>query len=612
MERRKERRGNIIHLEMQRRDSGEGEMKETDGENALKSLRKDVVNAKKAAREARQANDFIQVINIYSQIIDVLLDGEERYEEKYESQEKIYLSKLLLRRAQTYASLGNHFRAVQDASLALDHKPDLQKAYLRKSKSLMELKEFQDASECLRQGLSHHPNDYELMNLFEMSLESIRYHRHMYSSSSSKASLESFDSKEQEKVKELLQGAGVHINLECLNVTEILPASRRQVSPKTADSSETTQIRTFFARNRSDLYAAFCSNLFQSAKLQCKGRNVKGNISKYALGSMGRVTTGTHTNGATGNDPNTPAWGRRKRKQKSRTETLIQEFHSDTTSELNVWTGMSIVQVTRMYEDQFWEFCVNTEILQGNFAYDAFSKVWDLISERSFSAAEARYILFPKFLEGVVRLLVMRYRNKVQDSNSDTKNTMSVSERLFFGIRHHILGGSNNSTNKKSTPGMRLTQSSTYTDAAKLLDDLFTIANRSTPLGEIRQLYLPQLRKVYKFFASTNNDNKVDESASPAAMSLGDVVYMMRVIDFIDVYNHNLEQVISTVVAVAMLVDQEFQGVGFDEWFLTLVWCCDLKTHDGLVPLFHRFETFIINQVFRPVEAKTNIGKLFT
>jgi len=82
-------------------------------------------------------------------------------------------------------------------------------------------------------------------------------------------------------------------------------------------------------------------------------------------------------------------------------------------------------------------------------------------------------------------------------------------------------------------------------------------------------------------------------------------------LDLIDMQNLSLSNVAKTFVAVtAFLGAPSRDKIGFEAFVEVLCQCCELKTHDGIIPLTARLENFITHQLLAGIRSRTRINGL--
>lgn len=246
------------------------------------------------------------------------------------------------------------------------------------------------------------------------------------------------------------------------------------------------------------------------------------------------------------------------------------------------------------------------------------------------SSNAAAVALFPKFVEALIRLSAARYRPVVPDKSAllaeraakaaasrrrsprraarggDGFGTTSrgpgsagagtgrdadderpegvptLSARLAYSLQAHVL----------SHPYATVAGSHAFADGADAEDE-DEWERAQAVLVRLRA----RLKKVFRFFAA--------DDASKREMDIREFLYMLKSLGVADYRNLTLREAARTVVAVTGFVgDASRQRLEFPDFCEALARCCDVKTHDGIVPVSKRLETWLVADFFQRCRSK--------
>lgn len=120
----------------------------------------------------------------------------------------------------------------------------------------------------------------------------------------------------------------------------------------------------------------------------------------------------------------------------------------------------------------------------------------------------------------------------------------------------------------------------------------------------ITRRYQQRLAKIFRHFAALDEGRR--------EMDIREFVYMLKALGIVDHRALTLREATRTTVAVTGFIgDLERQRMQYTDFCEALVRCCDVKTHDGIMPIHERLDTFLVADFFQRVKAKTDIAALW-
>lgn len=545
--------------------------------------------------------------------------------------------KLYLGRAACFSKLNDHRRAVEDSNSALSLDTRCVKAYIRRGESLMQLQHFREASDAFRDGLQVDPSSRALKKGFQDCLEGLRVQWHQYfptyghTNASSEIAgdptdaptgvhrlnqtkVDPGDAQHDSEIAETLTQAGM-----VFDVTDLLKveaswwttnASRFSSDVASARDIVAQRIELFqlLSKHRSDLLLLF----EKYCEVQYGER----------LGRSMRVSTfvnhGNEKGPASLPKPPTspPSRHHHTSLQSPRACAAIAHLRPAYTPK-SERMSLSLNMCKRLFLD--------CHLLTSTFGGSMVERAWSdanksvlkapraLLAGRpsSVKTRKAQHskkstdasklhgmderglglpVIFPKFLEVLVRVIFARYR----PMNKEGFKPPTFSERVELAIQKHFVPSAV-AIRAAAEAGTSGTSMAVAEDSAS-----WSSIEVTGVLDEFR----PRLLKVFDFFAQQDRVTK--------QMDVREFLFVLKSLGLGGTQRsdlHGASKIFASVVGYSGAADVDKMSP--DQFIEALGRVGDMSTHDGMVPLAHRLASFFTNAVLQKAKHKTDIAALW-
>ena len=199
-------------------------------------------------------------------------------------------------------------------------------------------------------------------------------------------------------------------------------------------------------------------------------------------------------------------------------------------------------------------------------------------------------LLFPKFLEVVVRVSYARYK----PITSDGIKPPTFVERLENALNKHFIPSAIAIRAASEAGTSQPSLVTAETDSAWINENVL----------EVMEIYKPRLGKVFDYFSQKDRASK--------KMDLVEFLYVLKSLGLVDVQRATLHAGCKIFVSICGYIGAiDVDKIDLDDFVEALARFGDIRTHDGMVSLPKRLNAFFSNVVLQKARHRTDIAALW-